>query len=228
MPRFHTPVDVAEFRNRLCDVGALLFAERGFEGFNMRELAVRLGVSSMTPYRYFKNKEAIMSEIRIRAFALFADWLEEHLSAPGADDNTLIRAYAQYAIQEQAQYRLMFDLIQPASATLPAIAAQERRVREVLTAHMRAVMDRKLISGDPELLSLILWSVLHGVTALYLSGKLSSEDLDRSLSNAVRFFSSCTVEAKDGAPESTFGNGHAISWWQSKPLTQPPAPEAGL
>jgi AcrR family transcriptional regulator len=185
LPRILTPADVAEFRNRICEVGAQLFAEQGFEGFNMRELARRVGVSSMTPYRYFKDKEAIMSEVRARAFARFADWLEEHLSAPDTDNNTLSRAYAQYAIQEQTQYRMMFDLAQPASSTLPALTAEERRVRNVMTAHLRALADRDLISGDPEVLSLIVWSVLHGATALYLAGKLSSQDFDQALSQAI-------------------------------------------
>jgi AcrR family transcriptional regulator len=226
MPRILTPTDVTEFRNRLCEVGTQLFAERGFEGFNMRELAQRLGVSAMTPYRYFKDKEAIMSEIRTRAFARFADWLEEHLSAPGADENTLSRAYAGYAVQKQDQYRLMFDLGQLASATLPVLAAQERRIPAVLTAHLRVLADRELISGDPERLSLILWSTLHGVTALYLSGKLSSQDLDRALSHAVQLITGSAIEAKDPALESAFDNGHAASWWQSKPQTQ--ALEAGI
>jgi AcrR family transcriptional regulator len=228
MPRILTPADVAEFRNRLCEVGTQLFAERGFEGFNMRELAQRLGVSAMTPYRYFKDKEAIMSEIRARALAHFADCLEEQLVAADADDTTLSCAYARYAIQEQAQYRLIFDLIQPTSATFPALAVQEQRVRALLTAHLRALADRELISGDPELLGLVLWSVLHGVTALYLSGKLSSQEFDRSLTSAVRLFTGGAVEAKDIALESAFGNGHAASWWQPKSLTQPQVREASL
>jgi AcrR family transcriptional regulator len=187
---------------------------------NMRELAKRLGVSAMTPYRYFKDKEVIMSEIRVRAFARFADWLEEQLLAPDVDDKTLSHAYARYAIQQQDQYRLMFHLVQPASATLPALAAQERRVREVLTAHLRELADRELISGDPELLSLILWSVLHGVAALYLSGKLSSHDFDLSLSNAVRVVTRCTLEVQAPMLDSAFGNSLATSWRQTKPLAQ--------
>ncbi len=222
MTRIRTPADVAEFRNHLCEVGTQLFAEQGFEGFNMRELARRLGVSAMTPYRYFKDKEAIMSEIRVRAFARFADWLEEQLSAPSADDTTLSRAYAQYAIQERAQYRLMFDLIQPASAAFPALTAQVQRLRELITAHLRALSDRELIGGDPDLLGLTLWSVLHGVTGLYLSGKLSSQDFDRSLANAVQLLTSGVIE---GTRESAFSS-HAASWWQLKPLTQ--SREAGL
>jgi AcrR family transcriptional regulator len=227
MPRILTPTDVAEFRNRLCDVGAQLFAEQGFEGFNMRELARRLGVSAMTPYRYFKDKEVIMSEVRARAFARFADWLEEHLSAPDADDNTLSRAYAQYAIQEQTQYRLMFDLVQPASSTLPALAAEEQRVRKVMTAHLRALADRDLVSGDPELLTLILWSVLHGVTALCLAGKLSCQDFDQTLSQAVRAFVVSSMEQTRNLTVGIPGDSQSTPWWQVKSQANVPAYEAG-
>ena len=194
MPRNLTPADIAEFRNRLCDVGVQLFSELGFERFNMRELAKRLGVSAMTPYRYFEHKEAILAEVRVRAFARFADWLEEQLSAPDADDtNALGHAYAQFAVQEQTLYRLMFDLNQPQSSALPALAAQERRIRNVLVAHARALEGGSLVASDPELLGLILWSTLHGTTTLYLAGKLSSLDFDSAVTNAVRTFTLCVA-----------------------------------
>jgi len=227
MPRILTPTDVAEFRNRLCEVGAQLFAEQGFEGFNMRELARRLGVSAMTPYRYFKDKEVIMSEVRARAFARFADWLEEHLSAPEADDNTLSRAYAQYAIKEQTQYRLMFDLVQPASSDRAALTADEQRVRKVMTAHLRAMADRDLVSGDPELLTTILWSVLHGATALYLAGKLSSPDFDQTLSQAVRAFAVSSMEQTQNLTACIPADNRSTPWWQVKSQANTPAYEGG-
>jgi AcrR family transcriptional regulator len=218
MPRILTPTDVAEFRNRLCEVGAQLFAEMGFEGFNMRELARRLGVSAMTPYRYFKDKESILTEVRVRAFAHFADWLEEQLSASDADDaNALSRAYAQFAIQEQTRYRLMFDLNQPQSSALPALAAQERRARNILVAHAHAMAGGSLVNGDPELRGLILWSALHGITALYLAGKLSSQDFDRALSHAVRVFALCGVP-ENIAIDTSFAERQSAVWWQARDL----------
>ncbi|MDP1643818.1 MAG: helix-turn-helix domain-containing protein, partial [Phenylobacterium sp.] len=54
MPRVLTESDVADFRDRLCEVAEQLFAERGPEAVTMRQLASALGVSPMTPYRYFK------------------------------------------------------------------------------------------------------------------------------------------------------------------------------
>ena len=49
MPRILTDDDVADFRERLCEVATRAFVEKGPAGLNMRELAAALGVSAMTP-----------------------------------------------------------------------------------------------------------------------------------------------------------------------------------
>ena len=129
-------------------------------------------------------------------------------------------AYAQYAVQQQSQYRLMFDMIQPAASILPAQVAQEDRVRKILVDHMHFLVARDLISGDPELLSLVLWSVLHGTTALYLASKVSSRDFDGALSGAVKlFFSAHSFDAKALPLNLNFGDDQA-PWWKMKTLEQ--------
>ena len=42
MPRILSDIDVADFRERLCDVATRLFAERGPDGFTMRELTAEM------------------------------------------------------------------------------------------------------------------------------------------------------------------------------------------
>jgi len=79
MPRILSQSDVADFRERLCVAATRMFDARGPEGFTMRELAAELGVSAMTPYRYFKDKEDILAAVRARAFNRFADALETAL-----------------------------------------------------------------------------------------------------------------------------------------------------
>ena len=71
MPRVLSKDDVADFRDRLCEVAARLYAVKGVGGVTMRELASALGVSAMTPYRYFHDKEEIFggrSHARLRPF----------------------------------------------------------------------------------------------------------------------------------------------------------------
>ncbi|HEY3889596.1 MAG TPA: helix-turn-helix domain-containing protein, partial [Caulobacteraceae bacterium] len=66
MPKILTDNDLARFRDRLCDVAERLFAEHGAEAVTIRQMAAELGVSAMTPYRYFKDKDAILAAVRAR------------------------------------------------------------------------------------------------------------------------------------------------------------------
>src|SRR5271156_6704860 len=130
LPRVLSEEDVAGFRERLCEAAARIFIERGRDGFNMRELAARLGVSAMTPYRYFKDKDEILAAVRARAFERFADRLEAALAGPGAPQDkgsAVMAAYLKFALEESQAYRLMFDLSQPREADFPDLAAASRR-----------------------------------------------------------------------------------------------------
>ena len=76
MPRVLKRANGSDFRDRMRRVAAEMFAELGADGFKMRELAKRLGVSAMTPYRYFESKGEILASVRAHGFARLADQLE--------------------------------------------------------------------------------------------------------------------------------------------------------
>ncbi len=65
--------DVERFRDELCRVATLRFAEHGYGGVTLRALAAELGCSPMTPYRYFENKAAIFEAVRLAALERFDD-----------------------------------------------------------------------------------------------------------------------------------------------------------
>src|SRR6185503_14526016 len=77
MPRVLSETDVADFRDRLCSAAERLFAERGPDAVTMRQLAAELGVSPMTPYRYFEDKDDILAAVRANGFNRFAAALEK-------------------------------------------------------------------------------------------------------------------------------------------------------
>jgi len=142
----------------------------------MRELAARMGISAMTPYRYFKDKDEILAAIRARAFSRFADQLEKALAQPGTISErsaAVGRAYVRFALQERSCYRLMFDIPAPRLRPLPQLFAAERRARATMTDHVRLMVEEGHYRGDPELIGRVLWSGLHGVVTLHLAGKLA-------------------------------------------------------
>ncbi len=189
MARGLSETDVADFRERLCETAAQLFVERGPSAFNMRELAARLGVSAMTPYRYFKDKNEILAVVRARAFRRFADRLEGAHATDGSQldkSAAMGRAYVTFALEERTNYRLMFDLAQPGGATIPELESQERRARGLMRAHVDMLVEMGVLEGDAGMIAKIFWAALHGVIVLHLAGKLASVNFDRLLSETMR------------------------------------------
>jgi AcrR family transcriptional regulator len=177
MPRPLSTAEVSDFRERLCDAAARLFAEHGRDGFSLRELASELGVSPMTPYRYFKDKDEILAAVRARAFNRFADALEKGFEVPGnaaARANGAGEAYIRFAFEDSASYKLMFDLSQ-SDEKYPELAEASERARKTLTRHVYPLVEAGLLKGDPELIGHIFWAMLHGAVTLQLANKLGPE-----------------------------------------------------
>lgn len=188
MPRVLTDTDIAGFRERLCELATRIFVERGPENFNMRLLAAEMGVSAMTPYRYFKDKDEILSIIRARAFSRLADQLEQALTSPGDPPEksaAVGRAYIRFALEEQTCYRLIFDFAEPKGLPAPELAEAESRARAAMTDHVRLMVDHGYYDGDPELIGHVFWASLHGLAVLHLAGKLDG-DFDTLLGEMCR------------------------------------------
>jgi AcrR family transcriptional regulator len=176
VPRVLSSEDVEAFRGRLCEAAESLFAERGIEAVTMRELAQALGVSPMTPYRYFKDKDAILAAVRAAAFVRFAETIEAALARTGdpvAKSKEAADAYIAFALAEPQAYKLMFDLSQPTEKDYPDLTAAAARARRTMTAHVEAMIDAGRIQGDAELIGHMFWSVLHGMLMLQLTDKLA-------------------------------------------------------
>lgn len=177
MPRPLRPQDVALFRQRLCEAAERLFAEGGEPAVTMRNLAHALGVSPMTPYSYYKDKDEILAAIRAAAFTRFAVALE---TAFAKSDDPLTaslltgQAYIDFALSEPASYRLMFDLAQPEEGGYPELAVAAQRARATMRAHVEKMIAADMVEGDADLLGHVFWAALHGALVLEMAGKLGA------------------------------------------------------
>ena len=195
MPRVLTDTDISGFREKLCETATRLFVERGPENFNMRLLASEMGVSAMTPYRYFRDKNEILSLIRARAFSRLADQLEQALAGAGSVPErsaAVARAYVRFALEEQTCYRLIFDFTNPGGEAAPELAEAEARARAAMTDHVRLMIDHGYYKGDPDLIGHVFWASLHGLLVLHLADKLDGDfdsvlgEMGRILKDAYR------------------------------------------
>jgi AcrR family transcriptional regulator len=173
LPKTLSETDIAEFRDRLCDVAERLFADQGLEAVTMRELAGELGVSPMTPYRYFKDKDAILAAVRTRAFNAFSEALETAFARKdeGYGDHESI-TYVDFALAHPHAYKLMFDVNQPTFNTYPELLKAMERARATMTVHLEEQARLGRFKGDVEVLSHGYWATLHGAVMLQLTGML--------------------------------------------------------
>jgi AcrR family transcriptional regulator len=173
MPKTLSPADIENFRARLCDVAERQFAAHGPDGVTMRELADALGVSSMTPYRYFKDKDSILAAVRTRAFNRFAEAMEGAHSKSESGN-----AYLDFALANPAAYRLMFDVNQPTFGDYPDLVAAMHRARLTMGDGLRLLAATGRFKGDVELAAHVFWSTMHGAVMLELAGLLDGSNLD--------------------------------------------------
>ena len=188
MPRSLSPSDIAVFRERLCEVATRLLVELGRDGFNMRELASRMGVSAMTTYRYFKDKNDILGAMRERAFARLADRFETAIASGTTCDEKIAAlgaAYADFARHETEHYTLMFDLALPKSKAWTAIPEDELRARALLAEPLHQMAAEGLLAGDPDTMAKILWAALHGIAVLYLTGRIGDSEFERFVAETI-------------------------------------------
>ncbi|THD60960.1 TetR/AcrR family transcriptional regulator [Phenylobacterium sp.] len=196
MPRVLSDTDVADFRERLCEAAERLFAERGPDAVTMRQLAAELGVSPMTPYRYFEDKDDILAAVRANGFNRFAESLETARSGANgarAIGEAVGAAYVDFALSNPHAYKLMFDLNQPNVEKYPELVAAGVRAQKTMTAHIEDAIKEGLMAGDPRQIGLMFWAAIHGSVILELAGMLPPggarhifEGLDVALMRGVR------------------------------------------
>lgn len=186
MPRPLSQDQIESFRGELCAVATRRFAEAGYEGVTLRGLAAELGVSPMTPYRYFENKEDIFEAVRDAAFERFGD----HTLATEASSRqlpaleqlaTMGRAYVAFALAEPHAYRIMFE-IDHLVPDDPKIRGRRDRCWQPLIQVTTRCVDEGVLAGDPLTIGHCCWVTLHGLVTLHLSGKL---EIERSLDDLL-------------------------------------------
>ena len=174
MPKTLSEQDADAFRDRLCEVAATLFVNEGPAAVTMRRIAAELGCGTMTPYRYFANKEQIITAIRTRGLHRFSEALEQALHSPG-DARTRSRAvrdaYIAFARSNTATYRLMFEYPET-NRDEPAYREAHARMLKTVAEHVEVLIAEGAVAADAPILGHQIWAALHGAVMLEIAGLL--------------------------------------------------------
>lgn len=167
-----------ELRDALIAATESILAERGVDGFSLREAARRAGVSAAAPAHHFGDATGLLTEVAILGFEGLAAALREAERAGGDDPMARLRAqgagYVRYALAHPGRFRLMFR-----KALLrhedPRLSAAGGAAFHVLEAGVRAAVGlgpRARMSAAHSAALMATWSLVHGLANLVLEGQL--------------------------------------------------------
>jgi AcrR family transcriptional regulator len=180
--------EIQAFRGRAVAAAMELFAEQGYDAVTVRSVARALGVSPMTPYRYFEDKDELFAVVRAEAFRVFGDRQEQAVAGGGSPTDKLVRlqrAYIDHALEHPDAYRVMFELQQPSTDAYPELVEAGGRAFSFLHLTVEEAVEAGLLEGDPLTVAHLLWAQTHGLVTLHLAGKLEPPMDIRTLADAV-------------------------------------------
>jgi AcrR family transcriptional regulator len=162
-----------------------LIAAKGPAGFTFADAARSAGVSAAAPYRHYRDRDELLSEIARRGFEEFEQRLtrawDEGRPKPGVAFERMGRAYLAFAREQPAYYAAMFEAGVPLDATPELRVAGDRAFTVMRNAC--EVLAGKLPAGrrPPALMmALHVWSLSHGIASLFGRGEASQRKLPMS------------------------------------------------
>jgi AcrR family transcriptional regulator len=164
-------------RSALIEAAARLASEVGASAVTLRETARRAGVTQAAPYHYFRSKSALLAAVAEEGFRLLDDALgaggSANMTAEGRLTGMLV-AYLRFALERPHYFHVMFRARSAKSEAHPALMLAANRTIDRL---VEAVRDARIAAGhddlDPAAAAILIWSVPHGLSSLYLDGPLA-------------------------------------------------------
>ncbi len=138
----------AERRRQILTVAAVAFAERGFGGVTMEEIAGRVGVTRLILYRAFASKDDLYRAILTDTAARLTAAMTEAVALPAAPSGAALRAYLDTARRNPAAFLLLFT----GAADSPRgieIDAARHQVREEIARQALAQAAKEGVTPDP-------------------------------------------------------------------------------
>lgn len=193
----------AQIREEIKQAALRQLAKSGPAGVSVNAIGKELGVSGPALYRYFTNRDELLTELVIDAYNDLAAALQAAIDqtpnrAPRRRFEALARAYRAWALAQPYRYNLLFEPPLPgydahAERLIEAAQASMGLLIETLPNHGKtsrstATLDSELhewaakrgaqIDASNALSAVLTWSRLHGFVSLEIAGNYTSMGID--------------------------------------------------
>src|SRR3954469_6041803 len=177
-----------DLRRALLDAALRLIDTQGLQARSVREVARRAGVTHGAPYHHFSDRASLLAALAEDGFELLVAAMrsEQAKSRPAPDEQLAAvgRGYVAFALAHPAYFKVMF---RPELSYGRPVYTGGTRAYEVLVASVTALQRANRARGiDRELIVLSSWSLVHGLTSLWLDGPLRTRYSPRKMQKLTR------------------------------------------
>jgi len=167
----------SETRRLILEAARELFTSEGYAQTSMRKIADRIGYTATAIYHHFADKDALLNELCLNDFRALGEALRQMDQLP--DPISRLRAmgvnYVRFALEHPQQFRFMFLVERPIPGPEIVTIDPAEDGYAFLTSSVREAIEFQLLRPeltDVEGVSQMIWSGVHGLSALHLHSML--------------------------------------------------------
>ncbi|WP_405833543.1 TetR/AcrR family transcriptional regulator [Streptomyces sp. NBC_01176] len=194
----------AQVREEVKAAALRQLADGGPEALSLNAVAKQLGMTGPALYRYFANRDSLLTELVVDAYETLAATLARAAGTPAGDGAerlaAVVRAYRDWARTEPHRYRLLFRapfkgydahstrLVDAAQRAMNvvlnvanALTSPDAAVPEDSRDQVQEWMKRRGVEDVPPAVAsrtVLLWAHLHGLASLEIEDNFASMGID--------------------------------------------------
>lgn len=151
--------------------------QQGVGRVSVRGVARHVGVTHAASAHHFANKAGLLTAFATQGYLQLAVEVVTAIEAARPSDGPGVleavgRGYVSFALANPGRFEVMFrlDLLNQGDADF--IAASDAAYALLMTTVARCRAEGFLVGREPEVVAVSAWSMVHGLAALWISGRL--------------------------------------------------------
>jgi len=173
-----------DLKNALIKAALEILSKEGVTGLSLRKVARKAGVSHAAPYAYFTDKQALIAAIstegHIKINKEIALVMERVPDDPLRQLVEVAWVYVKFGMEEPAHFKISFSGAVEKQRDYPALVEMTGKnfgmVRQLVTHCQAAGI---FASGEPDLVAVGVWGLVHGFVSLLQEDQISHAVMDQ-------------------------------------------------
>ena len=165
-----------DLKAALVDAAVDIIRKDAPEALTLREVPRLVWVSQAAPYRHFKDRRDLVAAVAERGFLRLRDAMLTGIQAGEGrlGLRNVAEAYVSFGLENPAEYKVMFGPEVAVTDDLPSLRDTGRSVLGFVAEGIAQLQKAGLVrTGDPWLMAVATWAMLHGLVMLSLDGQTS-------------------------------------------------------